>query len=83
MNSYCCIMKKLILPFLFLFVATPVFAKLNCDQVTCDEARKYSYMDADKDGYYCEKQCGLYNPTVKKPTPKQSKVTTTKSKYML
>lgn len=71
-------------------VTIPVYAKLTCDQVTCDQARNYSYMDADKDGFYCEKQCGNYTPspktTPKKVVPKvvsPAPKAKAKSKYIL
>ena len=89
-------MKKVLLPFLLLFIATPVFAGLTCSQVTCDEARNYPQMDRDNDGYYCEAQCGHYVPakkavmkttkaaTVKAALVKKAAIkTTVKSKYIL
>lgn len=46
---------------------TPVYA-ITCADVTCDEARNYPQMDRDKDGYYCEAQCGSYTPSKKTET---------------
>jgi len=56
---------------------------ITCADVTCDQARNYPQMDRDKDGYYCEAQCGSYTPSKKtetKTTPDPKKSEETKAK---